>query len=77
MKLVERPEPQAARLASLSVREPGGGSRLCRHYAELESRVLNAEGIEGVALRYGFFYGPGTWYNPDGPQRTRRESRNW
>jgi nucleoside-diphosphate-sugar epimerase len=28
--------------------------------------VLNAEGIEGVALRYGFFYGPGTWYNPDG-----------
>ena len=22
--------------------------------------------IEGVALRYGFFYGPGTWYHPDG-----------
>jgi 2-alkyl-3-oxoalkanoate reductase len=37
-----------------------------RTYAELESQVLNAEGIEGVALRYGFFYGPGTWYNPDG-----------
>lgn len=37
-----------------------------RAYAELESRVLNADGIEGVALRYGFFYGPGTWYNPDG-----------
>ena len=37
-----------------------------RAYAELESRVLNAEGIEGVALRYGFFYGPGTWYNPEG-----------
>src|SRR5215470_5235231 len=37
-----------------------------RTYAELESRVLNAEGIEGVALRYGFFYGPGAWYNPDG-----------
>jgi 2-alkyl-3-oxoalkanoate reductase len=37
-----------------------------RTYAELESRVLNAEGIEGVALRYGFFYGLGTWYNPDG-----------
>jgi nucleoside-diphosphate-sugar epimerase len=35
-------------------------------YTELESRVLNAEGIEGVALRYGFFYGPGTWYNSDG-----------
>ncbi|HKB39716.1 MAG TPA: NAD(P)-dependent oxidoreductase [Gemmataceae bacterium] len=37
-----------------------------RDYTELESRVLSAEGIEGVALRYGFFYGPGTWYNPDG-----------
>jgi nucleoside-diphosphate-sugar epimerase len=37
-----------------------------RIYTELESRVLNAEGIEGVALRYGFFYGPGTWYIPDG-----------
>lgn len=37
-----------------------------RDYTELESRVLNAEGIEGVALRYGFFYGPGTWYNSDG-----------
>jgi nucleoside-diphosphate-sugar epimerase len=35
-------------------------------YAELESRVLNVEGIEGVVLWYGFFYGPGTWYNPDG-----------
>src|SRR4029453_955202 len=37
-----------------------------RSYAELEERVLSAEGIEGVALRYGFFYGPSTWYNPDG-----------
>ncbi|VTT98842.1 NAD-dependent epimerase/dehydratase OS=Granulicella mallensis (strain ATCC BAA-1857 / DSM 23137 / MP5ACTX8) GN=AciX8_0978 PE=4 SV=1: NAD_binding_10 [Gemmataceae bacterium] len=37
-----------------------------RTYAELEARVLNADGIEGVALRYGFYYGPGTWYHPDG-----------
>ena len=22
--------------------------------------------IEGVALRYGFFYGPNTWYRPGG-----------
>jgi len=22
--------------------------------------------IEGIVLRYGFFYGPGTWFNPDG-----------
>lgn len=34
-------------------------------YADLERRVLESS-IEGVALRYGFFYGPNTWYNPDG-----------
>lgn len=37
-----------------------------RTYAELESRVLNDPEIEGIALRYGFFYGPGTWYHPQG-----------
>lgn len=35
-------------------------------YTQLESRLLNASGIEGVALRYGFFYGPNTWFSPDG-----------
>jgi nucleoside-diphosphate-sugar epimerase len=29
---------------------------------ELEHAVTTAEGIDGLALRYGFFYGPGTWY---------------
>src|SRR5262245_35803495 len=37
-----------------------------RAYAELEARLLAAGDIEGVVLRYGFFYGPGTWYHPDG-----------
>ena len=37
-----------------------------RTYAELEARVLNSGDMEGVALRYGIFYGPGTWYHPDG-----------
>lgn len=35
-------------------------------YAALEARLLAAGDIEGVALRYGFFYGPGTWFHPDG-----------
>jgi nucleoside-diphosphate-sugar epimerase len=39
------------------------GARLL---AELERRVLSAGDVEGVALRYGFFYGPRTWYWPDG-----------
>lgn len=37
-----------------------------RTYAELEARVLNAGDMEGVAVRYGFFYGPGTWYHSEG-----------
>ncbi len=32
----------------------------------VEDAVLSADGLEGVVLRYGFFYGPGTWYAYDG-----------
>nr|MBA2726544.1 NAD-dependent epimerase/dehydratase family protein [Parachlamydiaceae bacterium] len=32
----------------------------------IEQRVLESSNIEGVALRFGFFYGPGTWYHPAG-----------
>jgi nucleoside-diphosphate-sugar epimerase len=35
-------------------------------YAELEARLQNAGQLECVGLRYGFFYGPKTWYHPDG-----------
>jgi nucleoside-diphosphate-sugar epimerase len=47
-----------------------------RTYEELESRVLESGELEGVALRYGFFYGPNTWYCPEGAaadQARRRE----
>jgi len=37
-----------------------------RTIKEVEDAVLSAEGLEGVVLRYGFFYGPGTWYAKDG-----------
>jgi 2-alkyl-3-oxoalkanoate reductase len=37
-----------------------------RTYMQIEERVLGARGLEGVALRYGFFYGPGTWFHADG-----------
>jgi 2-alkyl-3-oxoalkanoate reductase len=33
---------------------------------EVEEAVLSADGIEGVVLRYGMFYGPGTWYAKEG-----------
>jgi nucleoside-diphosphate-sugar epimerase len=34
--------------------------------AELEQRVTGAEGLEGVVLRFGWFYGPGTYYDRGG-----------
>jgi nucleoside-diphosphate-sugar epimerase len=37
-----------------------------RTYTQVEERVLGAPDLEGVALRYGFFYGPGTWFTNDG-----------
>ena len=37
-----------------------------QRYAELEAMTLNQTTFEGVALRYGFFYGEGTWFIPDG-----------
>ena len=35
-----------------------------RTYRELEARLFSSDAIEGVSLRYGFFYGPKTWYHP-------------
>ena len=37
-----------------------------RRYAEMEAAASGTSGIEFVALRYGFFYGPGTWFSSDG-----------
>jgi len=34
--------------------------------ASLERQTLQAEGMSGTALRYGWFYGPGTSWDPDG-----------
>jgi nucleoside-diphosphate-sugar epimerase len=37
-----------------------------REVTELEHRLLGNPNMEGIVLRYSFFYGPGTWFNPDG-----------
>ena len=34
--------------------------------ASLERQVLEARGMDGVVLRYGALYGPGTWLDPEG-----------
>ncbi|QLE45921.1 NAD(P)-dependent oxidoreductase (plasmid) [Nostoc sp. C052] len=33
---------------------------------EIERHLLETPNLEGIALRYGFLYGPGTWFAPDG-----------
>ena len=37
-----------------------------RTYMQVEERVVEGKDLQGVALRYGFFYGPGTWFTDDG-----------
>jgi len=45
---------------------PPGVEASAGTYLELEARALATPEIEFVALRYGFFYGPGTWYTREG-----------
>ena len=48
----------------------GHGSRamdlFMRHLLRLEDVVMNIDGVEGVSLRYGGWYGPGTHFDRDG-----------
>jgi 2-alkyl-3-oxoalkanoate reductase len=45
---------------------PGGFASGVRALHEMERIVLGTDGIDGLVLRYGFFYGPGTHYASDG-----------
>lgn len=44
---------------------------------QLERQVTSAEGVEGVVLRYGYFYGPGTAYASDGSMATLVRQRQF
>lgn len=44
---------------------------------DLERQVLGAAGLEGLVLRYGFFYGPGTAYAADGFQASEVRRRRF
>jgi len=45
---------------------PGAIGESARTMGAYEDGVLAARPLDGVVLRYGFFYGPGTWYRPGG-----------
>ncbi len=54
---------------------PPGVAGSAQTYRALEQRATSSPGIETILLRYGFFYGPGTWYTREGDigQQVRRE----
>lgn len=52
--------------SSLDVNASPGVAASARTYKNLEERLFSSDAIVGVALRYGFFYGPKTWYYPGG-----------
>lgn len=42
-----------------------------------EDVVIGGDGIEGVVLRYGTFYGPNTWYSADGEIAHQMRNRRY
>lgn len=49
---------------ALAVNASPAVARSVRTYTEIEERVLGSRGLQGTTLRYGFFYGPGTYHDP-------------
>jgi nucleoside-diphosphate-sugar epimerase len=48
---------------SLDMAAEGTRQRTVEGIVALEREVLATSGIDGVVLRYGYLYGPGTWYD--------------
>lgn len=64
---LDAPQGQLAdETAKLRYDAPGEIGNATRATGEYDENVLATPSLEGVILRYGFFYGPGTWYRPDG-----------
>jgi nucleoside-diphosphate-sugar epimerase len=54
--------------APLALNAPPPWGATVNAIADMERQVMEARGMDGVVLRYGTLYGPGTWYDPDGGQ---------
>jgi nucleoside-diphosphate-sugar epimerase len=54
--------------APLDTGAPGKVGAAVAAITDLERQVLEAEGLEGLVLRFGWFYGPGTYIGPGGSQ---------
>jgi nucleoside-diphosphate-sugar epimerase len=62
----------ASEAESLAVNASPGVAGSVQTYLQIEKRVLGSRDLEGIALRYGFFYGPGTYHDPDTGSVTRQ-----
>lgn len=62
---LEPGEGLASESAGFAIGASPNVSLSAKTYEELEERLFDSS-LEGVALRYGFFYGRGTWYHRDG-----------
>src|SRR6201996_419129 len=51
---------------SLAVDASPGVAAAAPTHTEPEKRLFSSSAMDGVALRYGFFYGPNTWYDREG-----------
>jgi nucleoside-diphosphate-sugar epimerase len=56
------PEPHAESDPLASAEGDTPAAITARGVRALEAAVLNAPGIDGIVLRYGRLYGPGTWF---------------
>ena len=63
--------------APLWLDAPWPWRRTVEAIASLERQVTSAEGVEGVVLRYGYFYGPGTAYASDGSMAALARQRQF
>ncbi len=59
----EGPEPHAESDPLMSADGDDLNALTARGVRALEEATLHAPGIDGIVLRYGRLYGPGTWFN--------------
>jgi nucleoside-diphosphate-sugar epimerase len=63
--------------APLSLRAPPPFGEGVRVIDEMERLVVEAEALDGLVLRYGWFYGPGTYYGEGGSMETDVRKRRF
>ena len=66
----------ATETALFAVDASPGVAASARTYVDLESAAFQTSAIPCVALRYGFFYGPGTWYTCAGDMGEQMRQRH-